>query len=391
METIAPTIGIVVEGHDVSAELSPFVVRCDVDLARDIADMITLIVANPSSDVLGRGYDGYTFTESKVLQPGNRVEVSFGYGGNNTFVGAGEITRWLPVFPDGGTPTLTIKAMDASRRLMHGSTLVTNPYEARIYHSDSYQIADVMAEIIGQHGLVPGEIDQVPQATGPLVKKRGMSDYQFVKGLANAYGYEFKIRWAPAKRRWVGHWRAPRSEQVYRYTFEYGVDKATLLSFQPQWNFDEAPTEVQVLARDEATGLWEELTVQGKAKEERRESALRYTGTLNEKLKEEIKSLTQFRLAAGGHSVEIVVGEPFSSAEQAEAFARSWFARRRDLFITARARTIGIETVRAGDVHTFTGIGTQLSGNWEITVCRHVFDRTQGYYCDITCNKVLEG
>lgn len=382
-DDLKPSIKVEVEGQELTENVTAAISRVEVDQSRDIADQITLSVANPIRDVYGSGQSGiFEFLESKAFQPGNEVKVFLGYGDRLSFVGAGIIQRFLPSFPQQGVPSLSVVARDASVRLMDGETAA----EARSY--PQFDLDTAVREVLNRHDIVAGDITPLfGTFRSDLQKKKGMTDYQFVKGLANLAGHEFKVKMNEKSGLWEAFWRPPTSDQTQEYTFTYQNGPAsTLLSFDPEWGLHDAPTEVQVFYFDKASRTFELLKATGTGK---KGEALKYTGPEGEVLSE-ITDLDKIRIAAGGASVEVVPERPFRTPDEAERFAVRWLKARRDLFLTGRGRVAGLEKLRAGDVHVLDGIGVQFSGKWEFTSVKHVVDRESGgYFCDFFANKVM--
>lgn len=383
-EDLAPTLKIEVEGQELNADVTRAITRCEVDLTRDIADMIKLTVVNPSQDVLGAGYgESFVFLDSRAFQPGNTIKVFMGYGDDVDFIAAGIISKWLPRFPRSGVPTLQIKALDASILLMDGET----SRGAKSY--DNFDLDTIVRDVLNQNGIIAGQVDVlgVGQGAGRTTnKKKGMSDYKFVKGLANLAGYEFKIRYNPDSNQWEGFWRAPVSEQERQFTFQYNRGAAsTLLEFSAQWGLRDQSTTVKVLYFDKSSGTWEEVTVEDVERDN--EQILFEGGT--DKVTQAINN-HGVRIVAGGSAVEIVPNRKFGSLDQATQFAERWLAARRNLFVTGRGSTVGVPELRPGDVHVLEGVGVQLAGEWEFTTVRHVFDQAAGFSTQFFGNKVLD-
>jgi phage protein D len=383
-DDLAPTLKIEVEGQELNADVTRAITRCEVDLTRDIADMIKLTVVNPAQDIIGAGYgDSFVFLDSRAFQPGNTIKVSMGYGDNVGFIAAGIISKWLPDFRRSGVPVLQIKALDASIRLMDGET----SRDARTF--DNFDLDLIVRDVLNQHDIIAAQIDGMPFAgmgAGRTTnKKQGMSDYKFLKGLANLAGYEFKVRYNPDSNQWEGFWRAPVSEQERQFTFQYNRgQESTLLDFRAEWGLRDQATTVKVLYFDKSSGAWEEVTVEDIERDN--EQILFEGGT--DKVTEAINN-HGVRIVAGGSAVEVVPNRKFGSLDQATLFAERWLAARRNLFVTGRGSVIGVSELRAGDSHIFEGVGVQLAGEWEMTTVRHVFDQASGYTTQFFANKVL--
>jgi phage protein D len=286
------------------------------------------------------------------------------------------ITKYLPSVPKGEAPTLTIKALDASCKMMD---ITDGAMEAAVWIDMAYD--DVVRQIIGKYDIIEGDIESSSAGERRLVKKPGMSDYQFIKGLANLNGFEFKVRYDDDTGNWRAFWRTPQSEQEKIATFEWPT---TLFSLEPEYGLRDSVTGVKVLYFDRDTRTWEEIIVEDTKKGE----TTKYKGS-TEDMQQEIKEASKFRISAAGTFIEIVANRPFKTAADAVLYATKWFAARKDTFIMARGDTIGLETLRDGDEHNLTGVGKLLSGRWEFTSVTHTFDQS-GFKSSFTAHKVLK-
>lgn len=391
---LAPTISVKVQGADLPIETIEAISKVEVNLDREMADQIKLWIANPFVDQFGAGYGSdsgrLAFIDSKAFVPGNRIDVFMGYDNQNEHVASGIIQKWLPDFPRSGMPTLQVQALDGSVLLMDGADTKT----ARSY--PNFDLDTVVREVINRHGIIPGQIDPlVHSGQSSLHKKEGMSDFQFVKGLANLAGFEFRVFWDTRKSAWVAHWRKPVSDQQAKYAFTYGTDAATLMSFRPQWGLRDFPSEVKVLYFDRSSRTWEEVNVGDKTPG----SSLKYPGKsvksqqqfLNATgIYQEWTVMSQLRIAAGGVAVDVEPSRAFDDATTAQRFAERWIRQHRDNFITGEGELVGFPSLRPGDVHSLKGIGVQLSGDWEISSVTQTFDRNDGFATGFFSNKVLQ-
>lgn len=384
-DDLKPSVKLEVEGEELSADVTDALVSVECELTRDIASQITVKIANPIEDTLGAGIAGrsFVFLEEKAFQPGNEIRVHLGYGDRLSFVGAGIIQRHLPRFPPAGLPTLAIVARDASVRMMDGETAA----EARNYAY--FDLDTAVLDVFNRHGITPKEVTPLVNSfRSDLHKKRGMTDYQFVKGLANIAGYEFRVELNTTTNKWEGIWRPPKSDQRKKYTFRYlNGPASTLMSFDPEWGLHDSPTEVRAFYFDRTSRTWEVLSAGGSGTAG--ESLKKGKGKKSDRVTQPIVDLNKIRIAAGDVAIEYVPERPFRTADEASRFAERWLKARRDNFLTGRGRTTGVEDLRPGDVHDLQGLGVQLSGDWEFTTVRHVFTPSDGYFCDFFANKVL--
>jgi len=381
-----------VEGTELSADVTKYVTKCTCEQTVDMADKITLTVLNVQEDVLGSGYTGFfAFTDSKVFQPGNTILVHMGYGAEEKLVGAGIIQRFLPNFPEDGPAMLTIMAYDASVLMMEGEACRQGEVWEDTAHSD------VVLSVANRYAFIANiESSESIEgaATGGFVrvgieknttKKKGMTDWELVQGLARLHGYDVKVRWSEDLNTWELWWGPDIWDQQKQYTFVYNQgQQSTLLSFQPEMAITGLPSTVKVLYFDQDTRTWEEMELK---EEEGEGESIKFTGS--GLLEDEIINSSSYRIAASGINVEVVPGIHFDSAEDAQLYAESFFRARKDQFITGRGKTAGLEVLKAGHTHILVGLGVQLGGEWYFTTVRHVFDAMSGYVCEFYANKVV--
>ena len=93
----------------------------------DGASMLTIDIAIPDKQEIGKPTESGLSVDSKVFSEGNVVEVFIGYGDELTFMGRAEIVKWLPTFPESGFPTLQLKAFDARHRMSKNKPTVGSP------------------------------------------------------------------------------------------------------------------------------------------------------------------------------------------------------------------------------------------------------------------------
>jgi hypothetical protein len=76
-------------------------------------------------------------------------------------------------------------------------------------------------------------------------------------------------------------------------------------------------------------------------------------------------------------------------------FAYRVFIEKRNSFLTVHGKTVGIETLRAGQVHILSGLGPRLSGEYFFTKVRHKIkpgDRgALPYTCEFEAYKRVKG
>lgn len=449
-DTLAPMFQLKVQGTIVEQDFSKYIQKLEFESAADMADVITITVNNPGLAFDGGTEgDNVDLTAHKIFQAGNEVELRGGYGRADTFIGRAILAKHLPTFPEDGMPTLIIKGYDKSQLMMdvagpvqasqeNKTTLSTpKPVDTKDDQGTVYvdmKASDVVQKVAAKYGFKT-DIDPTTRnlraATGDgIIQKKGMKDYDLCKILANLNQREFFVDYDPTQKQWVLHWKKYAENDKAELVFQYGAgDKTTLLSFECEYGIRESISTIVVLAWDRDNERWisaaqvedvegdnphyvqgggrmerakadpsEKLTTSDpnalskkpgkgatKTKLKKAEAAASTKNLINKAL----SSSTQFRLAAAGTAIDIRGDKPFESLQDATDFAIRWFKARKDSFLIGKGRLIGVETLKARQVHRLLGLGPRLSGDWYFVAVNHVFDADGGYTCDFTARKVI--
>jgi hypothetical protein len=448
-EDLAPRFRLKVEGTEIQADLTQFITEVRFESAIDMVDKMELTIANPdfmftprgnAPAAVGEGTMGDA-TAHRAWAHGNELELWVGYGRADTFLGRAIVQKHLPKFPEEGEPTLDVIAYDKGFLMTKGSGSLQvqdnkthfdlkklKQGEADGGHSYLNMTSSQIVERVARKYGFATKIDATAHVNKTawregIIQKRGFTDYQLVQALANIEDRVFYVRFDPAAGKWILHWvKPPTTSNVPEWEFVYGTSTATLLSYQAEYGLKDAVNSVVVTVYDHEKQEWisivEVIDVEGpdprwklgggrmqrqkavdqenlsdgskgdsaktKAKKERAASE---TGAL---IKSALKSATQFSIAAGGFQVEFAGAPPFETVEDAAKYAARWFRERRDSFIIAKGRVVGMETLRAGQVHRFKGIGARLSGDYYFIAVNHRIADGQGYFCDYIARKMLE-
>jgi hypothetical protein len=413
-----------------------------------MADLLDFTVSNPNFIFTPRGEQEIgaetleDATAHRAFQPGNEVELRAGYGRADTFIGRAIIQKHLPDFPEEGLPTLRVKGYSKAYLMMNSSGELSVS-ENRVQLHDPRQLAaneatqgalytdmrasDIVARVARKYGFVLNidPTDKVLKNSHQegIVQKKGMSDYELVRLLANMERREFFVRYEPAQGNWVLNWIKPRDENsTPEFVFRYGDPKgySTLLSYSAEYGLRDQITSLVVDAWDEDKREWvsvvEVFDIEGvdtrwtkgggraernkdtpnvnpsdgpkktssKATRKKANVAAR-TGSL---IKHALDSATQFRLSAGGVAID-VQHRPFKNLDEVATFATRWFRARRDHFLVAKGTLVGLETLRAGQVHRFEGLGPRLSGDYYFIAVKHHITDGEIYKCEYTARKII--
>ena len=389
---------------------SGIVQSVSVETALDKEDLITLTVLNPFTGTSNNQTrtSQLRFIDATAFATGQHLEVRFIQQGEEVSLARGIIQEWLPVFPESGLATLTLKAYGGGILMMDGTPSV-NAHDARAF-SENMTISEVVSQVVNDYGFEPDVemLFEVPQR--PILKKAGMTDYAFLKGLANLVGLDFFIKWDQSLGKFRVTWKEGALTDPFSLDMIWGpdYDKSSgraipLLSFEPSFAINGNPSNVEVYYYDQDGGIWERVIYP--AREENKEgkgsnelewqnSALTGENVAPTSMEQDIASATEsnsargLRIKAGGFSVEVVPNEGLRTAEDAVRFAEAWWKQRQRSLILGKGRIWGFNKIRAGQVHNLQGLGAGLSGEWFFSEVNH--DYSEGVYTiDFVCRKVI--
>lgn len=373
MSYLAPTFALEIGGTLLSASVTQFVQSVEYESADGIADVATVKLLNP--DLI--------FTDSKLFMPGNTMDIWMGYGGGErlSHIGRVVITRPEPTFPADEIPTLTVKGYTLDYEMMD-----REPVDPKARRFRSMRYSDIVAAKAEAYGM-EADIDPT-EGVKNIYQKVGMKDYDLVRGLANLTGYVFWVDFDVKKDRWVLHFKRPDApvDQDRKYTFRYNDgERSTLFNFDAEVAVSNARTELKVEVFDPRTGRTYTETIIDDA----RRPDLLFTG--------DPKATTQLpetsgavKLYFGEYSFEVVTDKRFETTAELKTWAATWFRRNRDNFIVGRGEVIGIESLRARQVHTLEGLGRSYSGDYQFARVRHIMTNDGGYKCEFHGRKVVK-
>lgn len=398
-EDLNPRVYVTISGNPLGGNALEFVSSVTVERSLDKADLITLTIMNPFKDAPGQARTSeLLWTNSMAWMPGNTIEVWFAYAdAPPDVVYAGIIKKWMPHFPATGMPKLQIKAFDGSSLMMDGP-IATDP---RTFEEGT-TISDMVLSVLADYGFNTDAVEEVTTAPAvTTIKKAGMSDYAFVRGLANIVGFEFYVSWDAEGKVWRAVFRKPLVNDMVKKRFVWGPDfegtggDGILLDFYPEFVTHAAATDVEVYYFDEDTRAWEKIIYpEEEPDRENNKPEFEWKGDDEVaddhiRLAEDYTSARGLRIKAGGVAVEVVPSHGIRSAETAYNFARAWWETRQSLLIQGKGRIIGWPVLDAGQVHELGGIGKALEGDWYFAEVKHRYARGSTYTTEFVARKVI--
>lgn len=324
-----------------------------------------------SFDITINNWDAQTrtfkYSDSKLFDPGRRIELSMGYRDARRTMLKGEITSLRPAFPAGGGSTLTISGLNILHRLR-------TKQESRTYikRTDSQ-----IAEEIGQRLNVEVEAVHAPgEPVFDYLVQDNQYDIVFLMERARQAGYDIFVEERSeggsssggGSVRTVLAYRPSTSVHRPAYRLSYGK---SLIEFQPELTTANQVAKVTVRGWDNAN-----------------KEAINYTATRDELVTKGVGE-------RGGQGTidksveakaEIVATRPVASQAEAQSLARQILEGIAKEMVKATGSVPGLPDIRAGTVLEIDGLGTRFSGRYFIVASTHAIGDS-GYTTQFECRR----
>lgn len=233
VDTFEPTYLIEISGKRLSKDITDEIQSFAFEEVDDAKDVLELTICDRNLQ----------FVDDPLFQEGNEIHFRFGYAGNLSDLHIAIIEDIEYDFPDGGMPTVTLKAYDKS-------TIMAKSGEQKVWQAAApgLRYSDVATQIAQKHGLTPivtethGKHLRIPQD--------GVTDAKFLKTLAG------KARTADGKGGFVYfvqgnelHFHPKGMDDAPGVVLEYFIGgTGTLRSFKPKSNKQESDKSKSVKA-----------------------------------------------------------------------------------------------------------------------------------------------
>lgn len=343
--------------------------------------------------------------DDKLFSEGKFLEAQFGYGRSLMSVGACQIAKKHPDFPEKGFPSFTIEGYDLLSKLSR-----TFPKTGKGYVGMTY--GKIVEEVAMRAGFVMDAIDprgldaigdsrykgeDIQDKKGQVkTQPKGQNDYVFLKKIAEINGFDLFSKFDPQTRKFVLFFQPPGTiNQKEIFTFVYNSGETsfqnTLLSFQPTLDAHDQSNEYEIFVmKDKEVGgtsvdYVSRVTVEDQHKlkedQERRGSYGK---------QKPLNRGHEYAFKAFGRSFRFPPNKRFKDENEARRCIEEFIKRQAENFITGTGKLIGLEALQARQIHNLTGLGEQFSGKYYFTQVKHVMSRTNGYSCEFACRKVIE-
>lgn len=376
---LAPTFAVEVEGKELEYGVMQFCESVEYESADGMADVARIRAVNPD----------FLLSNAKVFQPGNEMAIWMGYGSELEYVGRVIIAKQVPNFPQSGMPTIQVVGYTKDSKMMDNEPKKPKKEGGkggRVFKDATF--AEAVADRANDYDLGP-EIDDTADQPHNFIQRPGVSDYEFVQGLANLNGYVFWVE-GLEDGTWVLYFKKPESLaslQDKKYTFKYNEgDNSTLLSFQPEFLIKGAITDMEVVVKDNRTGK----VLKAEVKEESNKSPdIQAAGNPTGEVTDELTTASDVKLFFNDFSFNVNTNRRFKTQKEVEEWAKQWFRRMRENFILSRGRLIGVGNLRARQTHSLDGVGNTYNGDYYFTKVKHMCSKTEGYVIDFAARKVV--
>lgn len=373
-EDLAPNYQILIGGSELSLDVTQYISQVEYESADGMADEAKITVANPD----------FSLSDLKAFQAGNELDILLGYGAGLYYMGRVLTRRIRYHFPADEMPSFVVSGYTADARMMDNA-----PPEGkeRVFADTKY--SDIVERVALRYGFTP-DVDPTPDvpkqdATGRY-QKAGVTDYQVVAACANITGFFFWVDY-DLDQGWTLHFKDPAtvldSVEQPNLHFKYNEgDFTTLFEFHPELLLQGAVTKIRVAFKNPKDGkrIVEEI------EETESSGDVIFAGNELERAEDEIKAVSTIKVFLQDYSFDLPV-KRFDTAAETLEWVRQWFRRNRENFITGNGITVGVETLKARQMHSLSGLTTQLDGRYYFSKVRHVLSTSEGYSCQFFARK----
>ncbi|MEN6358284.1 MAG: hypothetical protein ABFD83_14520 [Armatimonadota bacterium] len=364
-----PTFLVEIEGHRLSKDITHEITSFVFEDNEEEMDMMEIAVTDRNLQ----------FVDDPLFQEGNEIVARFGYAGDLSGLRIAVIKEIEYDFPDGGDPTIQLKAYDKGHKLA-GKQI------QRVWQKAAPGIlfSEIAEQIAGEHGLTPVVTKTIGRHL--RVAQGSLSDAQFLKQLAaksrdrdgkGAAGYVFYVQDNEL------HFHPRHLEKRPALILEYFADREGVLrSFKPSTQSQGvkgAGTETKVVGVDpRKKGRIEHVANNTSTSDRTSLGGKTYlvdgnSGDSKYRKQESGKIVPSCDRSESFHE------EPHQ--EPAQDMAESRFKEAELRQVEATAVTIGIPTLVAKQNIEVRGVGRKFSGVYYCTSVRHIF--SGGYSCEL--------
>lgn len=379
--TFAPSFELAVNGLHLPNGVTQFVRQVEFESTDGYPDEIRVTVANPSGELSRR----------RIFAPGNFIELWLTGDDTPTDLVRAASAKITKVRPRFGSEDSTIEIIAHTRDIEMTKNAppaskkgVKVKSRGRVYKFLTRSAA--VAELAIAYGFKP-DIDDPPDVEWSQLQPVGMTDFEFVQALSNETGF---IWWVDVDLAgdWTLHFKNPDKFRVQedKIIFIYDDENANFEA-ELEETFQDVLTELIVQSHNPYTGktMIAEVSKTDFALDEK------FIGNIDAE-RTDPKHPTPVLIAAGEVKVEVVADRPFQFEKQMIEWAKQWFVQNASRFISGRVGMpgIGLQDLRARQVHEFRGLHSPYDGDYYFTKVRHTLSGEGPYMIDADVRKILK-
>jgi phage protein D len=342
---ISNAFTITVDGTPLPVDIEPLLVSADVDDSLNLPDMVILRFRDAERTVLAK-------TNAKI---GSKLVVAATSAASTTPVPliTAEVTAIEADFDATGTFTI-IRGYDPAHRLFRGRQ--THTYT-------QVTASDVAKKVATRAGLTIGKVDATTTVFDH-VSQGGISDWEFLDGLAREIGREVAVKDGKFEFRTpspAGDAPAPSGQPSEPLLLHQGTD---LLRFRAVLTSAEQVKEVQVRGWDVA----------------RKQALIGTAPSKTQSVQLTAPGVTPPDLAkVFGSPVYVATDVPFRSQAEVDAAAEALSEQIAGASVEFEGAARGNPKIHAGIAIAIGNLGEPFDGRYMVTTSRHVYDQTTGY------------
>lgn len=343
--------------------------------------------------------------DSTLFSEGNIIWLYGGYGGELQLIGGAEIVKREFIY--GNNPSCTIIAYEPTYRMANVAPDHEDKRRWARRGSTTSMVKEIAKKPEYKSSVIgplfdSSKIEDLPPVTKEVeVQKVGQSDFEFIRDLAAARGYNFYSRFDSATKRFTLYYGPDEDKKDIIYRYEYNnqnlLPEDQVIDFVPTINAIDQHSELHVIGLQD----YKKETATSKQAYPTAADAKRQPNTLLLPKKEStpakpIVNTAVYMLNIFGVSKKIIADRPFEDKQELKQFAVKWAREHIKQYITGTGKVWGNETLQSRMVISIMGLGKRLSGidanpvRWYLTKVVHRFHKTEGYKCDFDCRQVID-
>jgi uncharacterized protein len=303
----------------------------------------------------------FKYSDRRLFDPGERVELAMGYRGALRTMLKGEITSLRPSFPSGGGSTLAISGLNILHRFR-------NQQESRTYvNMTDSQIATQIQDRLKIKIKAPNAPDE------PVFKfliQDNQYDIIFLMERARRIGYDIFVKEPAPGESGDTVLEYVRSTNIHHPTYRLTYGKS-LVEFSPELTTAQQVGKVTVRGWDNVkkqpityTATRQELTTKGVGQRGGQDKI--------------DKSVEQ--------KAEIIATKPVESDAEARKLAIEILEGIAKDMVKANGSVPGLPDIRSGSVLQIDGLGDRFSGRYFVTATTHAIGDS-GYTTQFECRR----